>query len=93
MIHIDRHESVPNGAHRPYSRGCSQNGDVDDSENGKDAYRIPLPFDYHPSFVWSLLIHLIHVATAGGHGDRDDSRLSWPSPRLLAQSGDSKRKE
>ncbi|EYC07218.1 hypothetical protein Y032_0071g532 [Ancylostoma ceylanicum] len=40
-----------------------------------DAYRLPRPFGYHPSFVWSFLIHFI-------------SRLSWRSPRSLAKSED-----
>ncbi|EYB88183.1 hypothetical protein Y032_0251g180 [Ancylostoma ceylanicum] len=44
-------------------------GDVRDSDSGNDAYRLPRPFDYHPSFVWSLPIHFMHVATAGGGGE------------------------
>ncbi|EYC43646.1 hypothetical protein Y032_0485g2321 [Ancylostoma ceylanicum] len=82
--------SLPKGARRPYSRGCAQN----EPAMWVLAEVEKMPVDCHspliiipPSFEGSSF-PFIHVATAGGRGDRDNSQLSWASTRLLAKSGD-----
>ncbi|EYC10189.1 hypothetical protein Y032_0057g2811 [Ancylostoma ceylanicum] len=82
---MDRHETLPNRAHRPYSRGCAQN----EVAMWVIAKMEKVPIDCH-----ALLI-IIPLSSGVGSphslypcGDRDESRLSGRSSRLLAKSED-----
>ncbi|EYC06897.1 hypothetical protein Y032_0073g760 [Ancylostoma ceylanicum] len=76
---------MPNGAHRPCFRGQNE------LAMWMVAIVVTMPIDHHATSVSITLtsfVHFIHVAAAGGRGDRDDSRLSWQLSRLLAKSED-----